>query len=394
MKTEIITEATGDRLPLSPLLALALAGFITILTEAIPAGMLPQIGVSLGVSDAFAGQLVTLYALGSLLAAIPLTIATQTLRRRPLLLCAIAGFAVANTITSFSGSYGLTLVARFIAGVSAGLLWALIAGYAARMVKDELKGRAIALAMTGTPLALSIGIPVGTWLSDLIGWRSCFYIISAITLVLIGWVMFSVPDYPGQFAAKRLSLRQVLRMSGIRSVLAATLLFVLAHNIIYTYIAPFLQAASMGNRISMVLLVFGIASLFGIWGVGVLVDKWLRELTLLAIVLFAFSILLLAARTPVIIYLASAIWGLAFGGSATLFQTALAKTAKDAADVAQSMLVTAWNLAIAGGGLAGAALLNEEGAQLFSPVLMLLLLLALLTVWTARRHGFPSTCSG
>src|SRR6478609_10593361 len=101
---------------------------------------------------------------GNLVAAIPLTAATRGVRRRPLLLAAIAGFAIANTLTTVSASYVLTMAARFGAGVSAGLLWALAAGYAARMVPEHQKGRAIAIAMVGTPLALSLGIPAGTFL--------------------------------------------------------------------------------------------------------------------------------------------------------------------------------------------------------------------------------------
>ena len=104
----LITTTQGnvaDKLPVSALLALAVAGFITILTEALPAGMLAAIADSLRVTPALAGQLVTVYAVGSLLAAIPLTLATQTLRRRPLLLSAIAGFAVANTVTALSEYY-------------------------------------------------------------------------------------------------------------------------------------------------------------------------------------------------------------------------------------------------------------------------------------------------
>jgi predicted MFS family arabinose efflux permease len=83
------------------LLALALGGFVTILTEALPAGLLPQISSGLNISEAMAGQLVTIYAIGSLLAAIPLTVMTQGMRRRPLLITAIAGFVVANTVTAF-----------------------------------------------------------------------------------------------------------------------------------------------------------------------------------------------------------------------------------------------------------------------------------------------------
>lgn len=120
-----VTE-TSERLPVGGLLALASAGFITLLTEAMPAGLLPQMSQGLEVSPPLIGQLVTLYALGSLLAAIPLVTLTQSWRRRPLLLIAIGGFAIVNSITALSSDYSLTLVARFCAGVFAGLLWALL----------------------------------------------------------------------------------------------------------------------------------------------------------------------------------------------------------------------------------------------------------------------------
>ncbi|MDF2713888.1 MAG: transporter, partial [Paenibacillus sp.] len=106
---------SSERLPWAGLLALAMTGFICILTETIPAGLLLQIGEGLGVSEALAGQLVTLYALGSLLAAIPVTTATRGWRRRPLLLMCIVGFLVFNTVTTLSSNYTLTLTARFFA---------------------------------------------------------------------------------------------------------------------------------------------------------------------------------------------------------------------------------------------------------------------------------------
>jgi predicted MFS family arabinose efflux permease len=128
------------------------------------------------VSEAAAGQWISIYALGSLAAAIPLTAATRSWRRRPLLLCAIIGFAIANLVTAVTTSFVVGLVARFIGGVSAGLLWALLAGYATRMVTPARAGRAMAIAMAGTPLALSVGIPAATffgpWWDG--NWRSDF----------------------------------------------------------------------------------------------------------------------------------------------------------------------------------------------------------------------------
>ncbi|MBY6344730.1 MFS transporter [Providencia rettgeri] len=382
-----------DRLPLPALLALAMAAFITILTEALPAGLLPLMAQSLTVSEALVGQLVTIYAIGSLLAAIPLTVVTQSWRRRPLLLIAISGFALVNMVTAVSDSYTVILVGRFFAGVFAGLLWALVAGYAARLVPEHLKGRAIAVAMAGTPIALSLGIPAGTFLGVAYGWRATFGLMSALTVILVFWVIAKVPDFPGQARGKGFALRTVFTLPGIRPILCVTLFYVLAHNILYTYIAPFLVPAGIADRTDLVLLIFGVAALLGIWIVGVLIDRCLRELVLISTTLFALAALALGlvGTVPAVVYVSVAIWGLAFGGSATLFQTALAKAAGEATDVAQSMMVTVWNIAIAGGGIVGGILLETFSVSAFPWSVLALLVAALVVTVVARSHGFSSS---
>jgi len=381
---------TRERLPLGALLALATAGFITVLTEAMPAGLLPQMSAGLNVSQALIGQLVTLYAIGSMLAAIPLTIATRGWRRRPLLLSAIGGFAIANSITAVSEWYWLTLTARLLAGIFAGLLWALLAGYASRMVAPHLQGRAITVAMLGAPLALSLGIPAGTLLGTLVGWRLTFAIMTAMTLLLVIWVRWQVRDFAGERAGKRLPLRQVFTLPGVRSVLFVTLTYVIAHNLLYTYIAPFLQPSGLASDIDQVLLVFGLASVLSLWIVGSLIDHWLRELVLISTLLFMLSAIALGLwrDSATVVYIAVAVWGLAFGAMPSLLQTASAKTAGEAADTAQSMLVTLWNVGIAGGGLAGGLLLGSLGVGGFPWIVVGLLVLTLSAVLRARGYGF------
>lgn len=371
------TNLPADRLPLVGLLALAMAGFITILTEALPAGVLSLMSRDFQTSEALIGQTVTVYALGSLLAAIPLTTATQGCKRRPLLLLAVGGFAVANTITSITDSYTVLLGARFIAGICAGLVWALLAGYASRMVPPHMQGRAIAVAMVGTPLALALGIPAGTLLGNVVGWRMTFGAMSALTVFLIVWIMAKVPDFDGTAAAHRASLRGVFTLRGVRPVLFMTLAFVLAHNVFYTYIAPFLHAGGMETRIDAVLLSFGVASLLGIWGVGTLVDRHLRALILASFLLFAIAATSFGIwhDTPAAIYASTIIWGLSFGGSATLFQTASAKSAGESADVAQSMIVSVWNIGIAGGGIVGGLVLDSWGVTVLPWILVVMLVI-------------------
>lgn len=383
--------ARHERLPLGALLALATAGFITVMTEAMPAGLLPQMSSGLNVSQALVGQLVTLYAIGSILAAIPLTIATRGWRRRPLLLSAIGGFAIANSITALSELYWLTLIARCIAGVFAGLLWALLAGYASRMVAPHLQGRAITVAMLGAPIALSLGIPAGTLLGTLVGWRLSFAIMTGLTVVLVVWVRWQVPDFAGERVGKRMPLRQVFTLPGVRSVLLVTLTYVVAHNLLYTYIAPFLQPSGLDASVDRVLLVFGLASVLSLWIVGSLIDRWLRELVLISAGLFMLAAIALGLwrESPSAVYIATAVWGLAFGAMPSLLQTASAKTAKEAADTAQSMLVTLWNVGIAGGGLVGGLLLGDLGVEVFPWIVAGLLVLTLSVAIKARGHGFP-----
>lgn len=387
---DVMDTPSPDRLPVGGLLALAMTGFIAIMTETLPAGLLPQIGHSLGVSESSAGQLVTLYAVGTVAASIPLTAATQGWRRRPVLLSAIAGFLVFNTITAVSKDYALTLTARFFAGVASGLSWGIVAGYARRMVTDALKGRALAIAMVGTPIALSLGTPAGSFLGSAVGWQSTFMIMSLLTIGLIGWVFCKVPDFPGQSASRRITISSVFTTPGVRPVLFVIFAWMLAHNILYTYIAPFARLSGLGTSVDKLLLDFGLAAMAGIWAVGLLVDRHLRKLVLVSLTGFAAAAILLGAgcRMPLAVYLAIAAWGLTFGGAATLLQTASADAAGNGADIAQAMVTTVWNAAIAGGGIFGALLLGWLGAASFPWAILGILGIALIVAWQARAHGF------
>lgn len=381
---------SASPLPLSALLAMAMTGFVGIMTETLPAGLLPQIAAGLNVSQAMAGQLITLYAAGSLMAVIPLAAMTRGWNRRTALLTAILGFLVFNTLTTFSTNYLVTLFARWMAGAAAGLAWGLLAGYARRMVPVHQQGRALSVAMLGAPVALSVGVPLGTWMGTLLGWRMAFGVMSAVTLLLVVWVMRKVPDYPGQAAGQRQSLRHVIMMPGVRSILAVILLWMLTHNLLYTYIVPFLTLSGLAERADQILLVFGIGALAGIAFTGLQVDKRLRKTLLASLALFALISLGLAldGHSPLMVTLCVAIWGLTFGGAATLLQTAIADATGEQGDMAQSLVVVSWNLAIAGGGLSGGILLNTAGVGIFPWTMLALLLAALIIAWCAKRHGF------
>ncbi|MFF9197491.1 MFS transporter [Streptomyces sp. NPDC014779] len=384
--------AEGAKLPLGALLALAVAVFITSLTETLPAGLLPAMSDTLHASESAVGQTVTIYALGTVLTTIPLSAATAGWRRKRLLMASMGAFAVANTVTALSANYPLTLVARFLAGVAAGLAWALLAGYARRMVAPHQEGRAIAIAMAGIPVALSLGVPAGTFLGKVANWQSAFLAMTGLTVLLLVWIAAIVPDFPGQRAGGKIPVRSTLKVPGVTPVLFVMLVFVLAHTLLYAYIASFLDDIGMGDQTDAALLVFGVASLVSIWVVGTYIAAHLRTLTIVSTLLVGLAVAVLGAfsGTDALVYVAAALWGLGWGGVPTLLQTAAGQAGGEAADAAQAILVVLWNVAMAGGGIAGGLVLQAVGVSPFPWIVLALLVPVLVVVLVSRAHGFPA----
>lgn len=336
-----VTPSPG-RLPVAALLALAASGFLTLLTEILPAGVLPAMAADLGVGAGAAGQTVTAFAVGAIVAAIPLTRATTRWDRRTLLLVAVAGFVVANTVTAVSSSF------------------------------------------------LTLGVPAGAVLGAAVGWRWTFGVLSVVGVALLAWIRLGVPGAAGTPRGAQLAIRAVLPRPGLRPVLLVAGLNVLANTSLYTYVAVHLAHLGQGSRTSALLLVLGAASAGALVLFGALIDHRLRALTLGSVVVFGLAMLVLGlAPTPtVVVVLAVAAWGAAFGGAGTLYTTAAARAAGDGADVAQSALVTVWNTSVALGGAVGGAALAVAGPGGLPWVSLALMVPVVATVALGRRHSF------
>jgi predicted MFS family arabinose efflux permease len=374
--------------PWTALLALATAAFTDVTTDLLPAGLLPQMSAGLHVPPARAGLLVGAFAVASALAAIPVTTALRGLPRRAVLQSLLAGFALLNAVTAISAWYPLTFAARLLAGVMGGALWSMLAGYAARMVPAAQRGRAIAVVLAGITVALCAGIPAGTALAGVLGWRAVFGLLGILALLLVAWIQGAVPPFPGEPAARRPPLRQVASAPGVPAVLAVTVLLLTGHQAMYTYIAPFAP-----GRAGLVLLVFGAATVAGIWITGIVADRYLRPavLTALAMIAVAMLTLGLAARQPATLLAAVAVWGAAFGAAPTLLQTALVGAAGPArADVATALQTTVYNIGIAAGSATGSLVLGRAGAAGLPWVTLAFSVAALGVVAAARRAAFPA----
>jgi predicted MFS family arabinose efflux permease len=387
------TATTGDPFPLAALLVMALTGFLLLATETMPAGLLPQIARGMDTTQAAAGQLVSAYALGTILATLPAIAWTRSMRRKPVLLLALLGFLLMNVVVGLSHQLALSYAARFIAGGFSGLLWGMLAGYARRIAAPDRAGRALAIASIGTPLGLALGTPVGSWLGATFGWRWSFGALSLLTVATITLAIALVPDAPGQAAHTRTPLRRVITIPGVLPVLAIITTWMVAHNTVYTYLAPYLHDTGTPLPIGVALVTFGFAALIGLAITAALIDGALRQLTLGSITLFviAGAVLLLGNGSSPAVLAAIVLWGIGYGGAATLLQTAIANAAGPNADVANSMLGVAFNLAIFGAGVLGAAVISAASGLALPIVMVVLALTALAIAATAHNSTDGAT---
>lgn len=386
------TIASPERLPLLQLLALTLASFLATANETIPAGLLDQIASGFMTSEAWAGQTVTLCALGAGIAAIPLTVLTKKYPQRNLLLISLITFSVCNLLTALSTHFIFVLCLRFIIGLATGLAWSILATYARSMAPPHLQGRALAIAMLGIPLALALGVPLSAWLSAFIGWRNIFIILSMTALLLTMWVFIKVPNYHKNTSQRSVALKTVFTMPGVRPILFLVMAWILSHYLLYTYITPLLTDLGLKAQIDFILLVFGLSTLLGIWLIGLLVDQHLKKLIFISLTTFLIISVLLSLSFNhlglMLFTVFTVIWGLSFSGAPTLLQTVLANAAQENADIAQSLLVTVFNLSFACSGIIGGILLETLGTHYFPFLITFILAVALEVLFIYKKIIF------
>jgi predicted MFS family arabinose efflux permease len=388
--------ASPDRLPLAALVILALSGFALVTTETMPAGLLPQMAAGMRTSQGTAGQYVSAFALGAIVFAVPAATLTRGRRRKPVYLLGLSGFLIANTITTVSTNLPVALGARVVTGACAGLLWAIMAGYARRIAPGTQSGRALAIASTGVPIGLATGTPFGSWIGSQVGWRWAFTVMSILFAVTILLALALMPDSPGQPATTHLPVRRLIMMPGIRRILAVIMFWMLAHNILYIYLSPYLRSAGVGVGVETGLVVVGVSAIVGVFLTGALIDTALRRLVIASAGLFVVAgVVLFAVHAVTFAVIAAlAVWGVAYGGAPTQLQTAMSNAAGPNADVANSLVGTSWNVAIFAGGVGGAVVLGAFTGLALPLVMIALPGIAVLLVLTGRRAAFPPAPRG
>ena len=383
--------SSNSSLPKAALFALFLSGFVSLSTEALPAGLLPEISCSLGITSSLAGQTITIYALATALGAIPLARVTATWSRKRVLQTALLIVSISNLLMAVSGNIVLSMVVRFTAGLGTAMVWPLLAVYAASLAPEGKQGKAVAFALAGNPVGLALGIPLGTALGNLFNWQWAFAICALFTLANMIYNHYCLPDVAGREQGNRPGLITTLKIPGFMAILAALVAYMVAHNIVYTYITNYLASRELGDQTGWVLFTFGTASILSILLVSSFIDSHLRKLALISSLVLALSMLALATGSQqiVLIYVAVAAWGLVFGSSASLFMSAAIRATGDSADIAQAITVTLFSGSISFGAFLGGILLAGFGVMALTWAAFALLVLAGGIIFLAKRYAFP-----
>ncbi|MBJ7687621.1 MFS transporter [Weissella confusa] len=377
-------------------IALAVSTFAIGTTEFVPVGMLTDIAKDMHVSTGMIGLLVTGYAIAQAVGAPIVTSFVGRIARRRLFTWLMFLFAVLNVASAVAPSYGLLLVTRALTAVVHGVFFATASVYLTNMAPLDKKGEAASWLFGGLTVATVFGVPFGTYLGDVVGWRATFAVVGAMGL--IGWfgVLIQVPKSvaPSVSDNQLLGIITVIRQPRISLTLLMATLGFGATFVLYTYIRPYLQQVTGISTTSVVwvLVLYGVFVTIGNVIGGRLANR--QSLHILMGVFLAQSIvqivqLMLLPKAGWYL-LGVALLGLvAFMGNASLQSRIIITTTELApahTDVASALNVSALNFGIAGGSLVGNMVMSHVGLQTLPIVGALIGLLAIGVAQLLRRY--------
>lgn len=347
------------------LLSLSVGAFAIGATEFSPMGMLPEIAGSLAVSIPAAGMLVVVYALGVMLGAPVMTL--LLIRRSPkaALIFLMSIFTAGNVLSALAPDYNILLFARFITSLNHGAFFGIGAMVATRVVAKGKEAGAIAGMFMGLTIANIGGVPAITKLSQMLGWRESFFVVSLLGLLTMAALLRSLPR---NMQGQELNLRRELQVLTRPAVLLAMLCTVLGASAMftfYTYIAPALTFISSvpETQISIMLVLVGLGFTLGNYLGGVWANRSVSRTLYGLFALLALTMVLfpLMARDTVTAGIMLVIWGAASFGIVPPLQVKVMQVASEAQALASSVNIGAFNLGNAVGAALGASVLANGG---------------------------------
>ncbi|WP_296037097.1 MFS transporter [uncultured Agrobacterium sp.] len=385
------------------LFALTIAAYAIGTTEFVIVGLLPTVANDLHITLPLAGLIVSVYALGVTFGAPVLTALTGRIERKPLLLGLMGLFILGNSAAALSPSYEMLLVARVISAFAHGVFFSVGATIAAGLVPEDRRASAIAMMFMGLTVAIVTGVPLGTLIGQIFGWRATFFAVAALGIVAFIGIAALLPSTLQKAPAA--SLMEQLRVLGSGRLLLAFAMTALGYGgtfVTFTFLASILQELTgfAESTVSLVLVLYGLAIAAGNLAGGRIADRdpvkalgWLFGLQALVLALFTFTAT--SATAALLTLVALGFLSFANVPGLQLYVVQLAKRFRpNAIDVASALNIAAFNLGIAVGAWIGGMVVASPlglgatpwvGAMLVSSALVLTLISASLDRKRADR---------
>lgn len=349
-----------------PVLAVALSTFSVVTAEMMPVGLLTPIAAEFGVNPGIAGTSLTITGITAAVIA-PLTpVLAGRIDRRTLLVGFLALLAVANMMSALADAFVVFAIARVLIGVSMGVVWALAGGLGPRLADPTTIGRAMTTIFSGVSIGLVLGLPLGTFIANLSGWRAAFWALAGLGVGATAFALAVMPRLPVTEPARFAGMFAPWRDRGVRAGFLITAFVVIGQFMAYTYIRPTLESggAITPTAIVIALAVYGLAGIGGNFLIGAVAANRPRLALLLALAAIVLGILLITVAVMSIwtALIVLVVWGAAYGGIGVASQAWIRVANPHIVERSSAMWSGVFNAAIAAGALAGGVILDVSGA--------------------------------
>ncbi|HDR4903199.1 TPA: MFS transporter [Bacillus cereus] len=333
---------------------LAIVSFLVGTSEYIISGILDTIADSLGITLAAAGQLITIFSLVYGIFTPILMGITSNIDRRKLMIFSLGLFVIGNILAFILPGYGLFVVARVIMALGAGMVVVTALTIAAKIAPEGKQGSAIATVVMGFTASLIIGVPLGRIISSIFGWKAVFGGIAMLGILAMIIIRVSIPLIKGDKPVPLVKQLALFRKRRVTIGLAITFFWLGGYSIAYTYLSPYLLNVSgiEKNFLSGVLLIFGIASLFGSKFGGFSTDRWGVQKTLIGgMLLHIITLVLLSLVTHsyISVLIILILWSFAAWSSGPTQQYNLATIEPESSSILLGLNQSVMQLAMAAG---------------------------------------------
>lgn len=345
--------------------ALAMGGFAIGTTEFATMSLLPFFARGLGIDEPTAGHVISAYALGVVLGAPIIAVASARLAKRSLLLLLMGFFAVGNGLSALAPTYQWMLLFRFLSGLPHGAYFGIAMLVAASLVPEARRTQAVARVMLGLASATIVGVPLANWLGQAIGWRWGFAVVAVMAILTVAILWLVAPrDRPIRGASPlrelgALGKEQVWLTLGIGAIGYGGLFAV------YTYLASTLmEVTHVGpGMLPVILAIFGIGMVAGNLVVPRFADRALMPTAGALLLWSAVSLVFYTVAAGNIWAISLAVLAIGFGGAlGPVLQTRLMDVAGEAQSLAAALNHSAFNAANAlGPWLGGLAIAGGYG---------------------------------